>query len=347
MMQQQGARVVEVTEDGHEIIEPMLLPIPQPVDCNNPTPTPPPPEPSRIVRNEPLLLKPCGMVPQGKPCYTTAIPTQMPTTTTTTRRPTFNPTTTAKPTNIPTTTKKPTLPPTTTTKTIVIQPVIIVPDVPVTSAPDMPKGCKGNECPDKFINGVEPGVVVVKQIPAPKPAAKPKAQPPAPKPAPKHELHVHHFHISSDGKTIQHAETRSLIADGRNPEDDPLEEEGKKFEGLVLPPCKLNDPNFDREKDAIDCDMSSALARGATPPKRKEADAINAVLNDNPDDDVAIASLEDSLKKESKKENEHLQELIQSKATLDGTSTKGRRRKRDLRSRRGKCSAKSPRRRGK
>merc|ERR1719300_1924296 len=70
--------------------------------------------------------------------------------------------------------------------------------------------------------------------------------------------------------------------------------------------------------------MSSALARGATPPKRKEADAINAVLNDNPDDDVAIASLEDSLKKESKKENEHLQELIQSKATLDGTSTKGK-----------------------
>ena len=54
------------------------------------------------------------------------------------------------------------------------------------------------------------------------------------------------------------------------------------------------------------------------------ADAINAVLNDNPDDDVAIASLEDSLKKESKKENEHLQELIQSKATLDGTSTKGK-----------------------
>lgn len=324
MMQQQGARVVEVTEDGHEIIEPMLLPIPQPVDCNKPNPTPPPPEPSRIVRNEPLLLKPCGMVPQGKPCYTTAIPTQMPTTTTTTRRPTFNPTTTAKPTNIPITTKKPTLPPTTTTKTIVIQPVIIVPDVAVTSAPDMPKGCKGNECPDKFINGVEPGVVVVKQIPAPKPAPKPKAQPPAPKPAPKHELHVHHFHISSDGKTIQHAETRSLIADGRNPEDDPLEEEGKKFEGLVLPPCKLNDPNFDREKDAIDCDMSSALARGATPPKRNEADAINAVLNDNLDDDVAIASLEDSLKKENKKENEHLQELIQSKATLDGTSTEGK-----------------------
>merc|ERR1719379_320492 len=70
--------------------------------------------------------------------------------------------------------------------------------------------------------------------------------------------------------------------------------------------------------------MSSALARGSMPPRHIEANGINAALNDNPDDDVAIASLEDTLKKESKKENEHLQELIQSKAKLDGTSTRGK-----------------------
>merc|ERR1712107_168585 len=103
---EEGHKVVKITEHGFQIIEPKLLPVPRPVECNQPQ-APPPVQPpklrARTVRNEPLLVKPCGMVTPGEPCYTTAIPTSMPTTTTTTSQmPTLRPTTTTT-----TTTRKP------------------------------------------------------------------------------------------------------------------------------------------------------------------------------------------------------------------------------------------------
>lgn len=150
--------------------------------------------------------------------------------------------------------------------------------------------------------------------------------PEAPKPKIKHEVHVHHFHVHENGDV--RSEYQKLVIAGRNPEDDALEEEGKKMESLDLPPCNLNEPN------SIDCDMSSALAleskkRGMSTSdinaaKDPSADNINAMLNDNPPDDVALASLEKNLHKESNAENKHLKELEQSEAQLDLTATKGR-----------------------
>jgi len=181
--------------------------------------------------------------------------------------------------------------------------------------PDVPEGCKGAECKDKFINGVE---------------EKREQQPVPPKPAAvqpvKQELHVHHFHVSPDG-TVQSAYTKSLLNAGRNSEDDPMEEEGKKYEGLDLPPCNLNDPNEN-------CDMSSALSKAAMQQgipisdlkaaQNPSVDNINDMLNDNPPDDVALAAMEKKVERESAKENTHLRELETSEAKLELTSTQGK-----------------------
>merc|ERR1719336_562481 len=122
---------------------------------------------------------------------TTQTPTLPPTTTrkptlppTTTRKPTLPPTTTREPTFAPTTTKKPTNEPTTTTKTIVIQPVIIVPDITTSKYPDVPQGCQGSQCKDKFIT------LGVDELPKEQNPVKQKPKnPPTPPAEPVHEIH--------------------------------------------------------------------------------------------------------------------------------------------------------------
>jgi len=185
--------------------------------------------------------------------------------------------------------------------------------------PDVPEGCKGAECKDKFINGVEE-----KRGQQPVPTPRKKSAPAQP---PKLELHVHHFHISPHG-TVQSAYTKSLLNAGRNAEDDPMEEEGKKYEGLDLPPCNLNDPN------QINCDVSSALSKAAMQQgipisdlkaaQNPSVDNINDMLNDNPPDGVALAAMETKLERESAKENKQLRELQTSEAKLELTSTQGK-----------------------
>jgi len=313
------AEIIKITEHGFHIVKPVLLDVKQ-QDCGTPKQMP---QPQQRVRNAPLLVKPCAILAADVPCYTTAKPSPMPTTTTTrtptlppttTRKPTLPPATTQEPTFAPTTTKKPTSEPTTTTKTIVIQPVIIVPDITTSKYPDVPEGCQGSQCKDKFITlGVDEKPKPVKR--------KPKKPPTPPKPKPVHEIHVHHFHVHDDGSgTYQ----KSLIVAGRNDVDDALEEEGKKMEGLSLPPCKIG------QKDDENCDMASAYSSGGSPsenvarePSAKNINEMIDHLNDNPPES-AMASLETALEKQGKKERAHLKELGSSERRLDNTRTVGK-----------------------